>query len=159
MADDAKTFMIEDAKLVFKNFAGKEDQYNREGDRNFSAILPEDVALEMEKDGWNVKRLKDREDDEGNVDPGDYYIQVAVNFKHKPPRVVMISSTSRTPLSEDAVEVLDWASLSTVDFIARAYEWTVNGKSGIKAYLQSLYATIEEDELDRKYAEDLGPND
>ncbi len=64
----------------------------------------------------------------------------------------MITSTSRTHLDESSVPVLDWAEIQTADLIARAYEWEVNGKSGIKAYLQSLFVTIEEDALERKYA-------
>lgn len=148
MADDVKTFMVEDARLVFRNFSGKEGQYNREGDRNFSVILDEKAAEVMLKDGWNVKYLASREEGE----PDTPYIQVAVNFSNRPPRVVMITSTARTNLSEDSISVLDWADIRTCDLIARAYDWTVNGKSGTKAYLQSMFITIEEDELERKYA-------
>lgn len=146
--DDAKTFMIEDARLVFRNFAGKEGQYNREGDRNFAVILDPKTADEMLADGWNVKYLVSRE--EG--DPDTPYIQVAVNFKNRPPRVVMITSTSRTNLTEDSVEVLDWAEIRLADLIARGYDWVVGDKHGTKAYLQSLFVTIEEDALERKYA-------
>ncbi len=64
----------------------------------------------------------------------------------------MITSASRNQLSEDSVSVLDWAEIRVADLIARGYDWTVNGKSGTKAYLQSLFVTIEEDELERKYA-------
>ncbi len=148
--DDAKTFMVEDARLVFRNFSGKEGQYNREGDRNFSVILDPKVAKEMLNDGWNVKYLASREEGE----PDTPYVQVAANFKYRPPRVVMITSTGRTNLSEETVDVLDWADIRNVDLIARAYEWVVNGKSGIKAYLQSMFVTIEEDALERKYAMD-----
>ena len=148
MADDVKTFMVEDARLVFRNFSGKEGQYNREGDRNFSVILDPEAAQEMLTDGWNVKFLASREDGE----PDTPYIQVAVNFSNRPPRVVMITSTARTHLNEDSVAVLDWADIKVCDLIARAYDWTVNGKSGTKAYLQSMFITIEEDELERKYA-------
>jgi hypothetical protein len=148
MADDAKTFMVEDARLVFRNFSGKEGQYNREGDRNFSVILDPQTAEIMLKDGWNVKYLASREEGEEDTP----YIQVAVSYKNRPPRVVMITSTSRTNLTEESVAVLDWADIQTADLIARAYEWEVNGKSGIKAYLQSLFVTIEEDALERKYA-------
>lgn len=148
MVDQAKTFMVEDARLVFRNFSGKEGQYNREGDRNFAVILPEDVAEQMVADGWNVRFLAARE--EGDVDTP--YIQVAVNFKNRPPRVVMITSTARTNLDEDSVDALDWVDIRVADLIARGYEWEVNGKRGIKAYLQSLFVTIEEDELERKYA-------
>jgi hypothetical protein len=151
MADDVKTFMVEDARLVFRNFSGKEGQYNREGDRNFSVILDPTAADKMLADGWNVKFLASREDGE----PDTPYIQVAVNFSNRPPRVVMITSTARTHLNEASVSVLDWADIKVCDLIARAYDWTVNGKSGTKAYLQSMYITIEEDELERKYAVDL----
>jgi hypothetical protein len=141
--------MMENVRIVFRNFAGKEGQYNREGDRNFAVILEDPKLVKaLEKDGWNVKYLKARE--EG--DEEQPYLQVSVNFKGRPPTIVMITSRGRTPLNEDSCEVLDWADIRTIDLIVRPYEWVVNGKSGIKAYLKSIYVTIEEDELDLKYA-------
>lgn len=149
MADDAKTFMVEDATIIFRNFSGKEGQYNREGDRNFAVILDPQLAEEMVADGWNVRQLDPREEGE----PPTPYIQVSVSFKNRPPRVVLLTSTGRTSLDESSVEVLDWADVKNVDLIARGYEWSVNGKTGVKAYLQSLFITIEEDALERKYAQ------
>jgi hypothetical protein len=66
---------------------------------------------------------------------------------------VLITSRGRTNLDENAVEMLDWADILNVDLMVRPYEWNVNGKTGIKAYLQSIYVTIQEDELERKYSE------
>lgn len=145
---EAKTFMVENAQLIFRNFSGKESQYNRTGDRNFAVLLDNDSAERMLADGWNVKFLKSREDG----DEDQPYISISVGYKTKPPRVVMVSSTGRTNLTEEDVEVLDWVEIKNADLIARAYTWEVNGKTGIKAYLQSLYITIQEDELERKYA-------
>lgn len=155
MVDNAKTFMVEDAPIIFRNFAGKEGQYNREGDRNFAVILPFDMAEQMVKDGWNVRYLAARDDAEGEEDTP--YVQVSVNFKNRPPRVVLLTSTTRTQLDEDSVEVLDWADIKEADLIARGYDWNVNGKTGTKAYLQSLFVTIEEDALERKYAINENP--
>lgn len=147
MPDEVKTVTIKDARIIFRNFSGKEDKYNREGDRNFCVILDEKTAAEMAEDGWNVRALPARE--EGETDTP--YLPVAVNFKNRPPRVVMITSVSRTNLDEASVEVLDWAEFAKVDLIVRGYDWAVNGKSGTKAYLQTMFATIEEDELEREY--------
>lgn len=152
MPDGPKSFMVEDAQIIFRNFAGKESQYNREGDRNFAVILDPDTAQQMAADGWNVKTLNVRDDAEEGTE-GLPYIQVAVNFKNKPPKVVMISSNSRTILDADSVDVLDYTDIRTADLIATAYEWAVGGKSGVKAYLKSLFVTIEEDALERKYAQ------
>lgn len=149
MATEAKTFMIEDAQIIFRNFEGLEGQYNRAGDRNFAVIIPDEkTAQKMLKDGWNVRHLNAR--DEGD-DPTPY-IQVAVSYKNRPPKIVMLTERSRTMLDETTVGMLDWADIRSSDLICRAYEWDVNGKTGIKAYLQSLFVTIEEDYLDRKYS-------
>ena len=84
------TLVMEDARVVFRNFAGKEGMYNREGDRNFCVLLEEDLAEDMMADGWNVKRLKPRDGEE----MGTAYIQVSVGFKGRPPRMVMITSSA-----------------------------------------------------------------
>lgn len=143
------TVVLEDARIVFRNFSGKEGQYNREGDRNFAVLLDEELASLLDRDGWNVKLLKPREEGD-NPQP---YIQVAVNFRGRPPRIVMITSRGRTTLGEDEVNILDWAEIQTCDLIIRPYEWAVNGKTGVKAYLQSIFVTIEEDQLELKYAD------
>ena len=146
--DEAKTFLVEDARLIFRNFSGKEGQYNREGDRNFSVILDDKNAEIMLRDGWNVKYLESREEGQ----PPTPYITIAVNFKQRPPRVVMITTGARTNLNQNSVDVLDWADIKKADLIARGYDWIVGDKTGTKAYLKSLFVTIEEDELERKYA-------
>lgn len=152
-APEPMTVKMENARLIFRNFRGEASQFNAQGKRNFGVILTEDVAKQMERDGWNVKRLKPREGDEEEVPERTPWLPVEVGFKTRPPRIVFITSTSRTNLKEDQLEVLDWCEIKTADLIVRSYEWAIQatGKSGIKAYLQSLFVTIEEDELELKY--------
>jgi hypothetical protein len=147
MSNENKTFMIEDAIIKFSNFSGKEDKFNPAGVRNFVVQLPEDVAQQMIEDGWNVNYLKPREEGDDAVP----IIRIGVRFDIRPPRVVLLTSTTRTQLDEKSIDVLDWADIKTVDLIARGFDWYVNGKGGTKAYLQSLFVTIEEDALERKY--------
>ena len=144
------TVLMEGVRIIFRNFAGKEGQYNREGDRNFAVLLDEKTAAMMAEDGWNVKWLKPRDDDEDPTTQA--YLPVSVNFRGRPPRIVQITSRNRTNIDESQVEMLDWVDILNVDLIVRPYEWTVNGKSGIKAYLQSMYITIQEDPLEAKYS-------
>lgn len=143
------TLIMEDARIVFRNFAGAEGMYNREGDRNFCVLLEDDLAEQMKEDGWNIKRLKPREDNE----TGTAYIQVSVGFKGRPPRMVMITSQGRVELSEQSVVLLDWADIDKVDLIIRPYNWNVNGRTGVKAYLKSIFVVIHEDYLELKYAD------
>lgn len=147
------TVIMEGVRIIFRNFAGKEGQFNREGDRNFAVLLDDSVAQALAQDGWNVKMLNPREDEREEEATPTPYLPVSVNFKGRPPKVVLITSRGRTNLHEDSVEMLDWADIINVDLIVRPYEWNVNGKTGIKAYLQSMYVTIEEDQLEQKYSE------
>src|SRR5580765_849013 len=145
------TVLMEGVRIIFRNFSGKEGQYNREGDRNFAVLLDEQVAQTMAEDNWNVKWLRPRSEEEEEAPQA--YLPVSVNFKGRPPRIVLITSRGRTNLDESSIEMLDWADIINVDLIVRPYEWTVNQKSGVKAYLQSIYVTIEEDALEMKYNE------
>lgn len=149
MPPNDNTVLMEGVRIIFRNFSGKEGQYNREGDRNFAVLLDAKTAEVMATDNWNVKWLRPR-DEEEEQEP-QAYLPISVNFKGRPPRIVLITSRGRTNLDEDSVEMLDWADIINVDLIVRPYEWTVNNKSGVKAYLQSIYVTIEEDALEMKY--------
>lgn len=154
--DNSGTVIMEDAHIVFRNFAGKEGIYNREGDRNFCVILDPEIAEAMLEDGWNVKQLKERE--EGV--PGDFYIQVSLKYwgrdgrKLRPPLVVLRSSQGRVNLHEAECELLDWVDIANVDTIIRPNHYDVNGKKGVKAYLKTLFIDVNEDYLELKYADD-----
>lgn len=150
MAQSQGTVIVENADIMFRNFAGKAKTFNEEGDRNFCLMLDDKLAKEMRKDGWNVKELKPLE--EG--DEPRPYVEVAVEYrKGRPPRCVMITSRGRTDLGADEVEIFDYADIKKVDLILSPYPWNVNGNSGIKAYLKSIFVTIDEDELALKYAD------
>lgn len=149
MAGNLKPIVMEDARILFRNFAGAEGKYNREGDRNFCVVLDPAAAEQMAQDGWNVKELPARE--EG--DAPQPYLQIKVNWGGRPPRVVMITSRGRNALTEDTCNVLDWVEIKKVDLIVNPYEWEVNEKTGVKAYLKSIFVTIVEDELELKYAD------
>ena len=149
MADEAKSFMVEDAFIRFRNFEGREERFNQKGQRNFVIDLTPEVAEQMIEDGWNVNFYEPQNAEEG--DEPIPIIRIGVRYDIRPPRIYLLTETTRTQLDESAVEVLDWADIKTVDLIARGYEWNVNGKTGVKAYLQSMFVTIQEDALERKY--------
>lgn len=138
---------IENARLQFRNFSGKEGRFNPAGRRNFCVLLDDDIARKLESDGWNVRWLEPRDP----LDEKQAYIQVTVKYGNIPPKIVMITSSSKTVLNEDTIDILDWAEIQEVDLIIRPYNWEVNGKEGVKAYVKSMYVTLAEDEFEAKY--------
>lgn len=152
MSEKVNDLVISNARLLggsFKNFSGAESKYNRKGDRNFCVIIDDqDKVQELLEDGWNVRCMAPRDEDEVPT----CYIPVKVSFDNFPPKVFMYTANTRTQLDEDSIDVLDYAEYDTVDLVLNPYNWTVQGKSGIKAYLKSLHVVIKEDPHAAKYA-------
>ena len=145
--------VIEDVKILFRNFSGKPDKFNAQGGRRRFVIgLDPGVADAMAKDGWPVKILPPRSEEEGELPLP--IMEVKINFDgFKPPKIVLVTSRGRTHLDESDVGQVDYADILNADIIVNPYNWENSRGKGTSAYLSSLFLTIEEDPLEIKYSE------
>ena len=142
------------AQLIFKNFAGEASEYNKAGDRNFGVLLDDELAVALERDGWRVRRLKPRPDDPEEHQQA--WLKVNVKYGSKiPPVANLINHRGKKRLKEETIDQLDWTRAKNVDVKIRPYNYpAMPGRpAGVSAYLQAIYVTVLEDEMDEKYAD------
>ena len=142
---------IEDARIIYRNFAGVGSKFNREGDRNFAVIIPnQDICDELIDAGWTVKIKPPRDADE---DPF-MYIPVKVKYNEgRGPAAYVVSGNSVTRLSEETIGMIDEIDISSVDMDLRPYDWEINGKTGRSAYLHAINVTQNIDRFGARYAD------
>lgn len=152
---------IDDARIIYRNFAGRGDKYNREGDRNFAVLIPDEkLADELVKRGWNVKIKPPREDG----DTPFMFLPVKVKFNDRGPNVYLKTGDVQNRLREDSVGLLDNIDIISVDLDIRPYDWVIqegtkNEKSGRSAYLQSIRVTQDVDRFADRYASEEYPEE
>lgn len=140
---------IDDAKIIFRNFEGRGDKYNREGDRNFSLLIEDpDTANALAENGWNVKIKPGRDEDEGPF----MRLPVKVKFTDYGPNVYLVTGDRRNELDEESIGCLDNIDIESVDLDIRPYDWDVNGRTGRTAYLQSMQVVQRIDRFAARYA-------
>ena len=146
---------IEDARIVYRNFSGIAGKYNREGDRNFAVVIPDQaIADDLIKDGWNIKIRPPRDEE----DTPFIYLPVKIKFNDRGPGIYINTyNGSLERLSEETVSSLDNIDIKSVSLDVRAYDWEVNGKTGRTAYLQGMEVTQNIDRFAAKYAESQKP--
>ena len=151
---------MDDAKIIFKNFAGRGGKYNREGDRNFSVkITDPDIADVLIENGWNVKIKPPYE--EGDIP--DMTLKVKVKFSKYGPNVYLQSGDARRKLTEKTVDIIDRINIDRVDLDIRPFDSEVQGKEWRTAYLdnilvyQRLNRFATEDECDSYDDDDDAP--
>ena len=144
---------IDEARIIYRNFAGAPSKFNREGDRNFAVVIEDqDIAEALTEKGWNVKIKPPRE--EG--DEPFMFLPVKVKFNDRGPKVYLQNSLggrNRVTLDEETVGILDNVDITNVDLDIRPYDWDVQGKTGRTAYLQSICVKQEVKRLVDRYAE------
>lgn len=143
---------IENAKIIFRNFRGEEKKFNKAGDRNFCVVIEDsEMAQKLADDGWNVRINRYGEGDEEKV---TQYIPVSVRFDIRPPKIFMVNRRGQAiPMSEESIDQLDFVDFKNIDLTLRPRIWDDNGIDKVKAYLKTMYVTIEEDAFAGKYAE------
>ena len=145
---------IEDARLVYRNFEGRGDKYNRAGERNFAVIIPNDeIKDELVEAGWNV-RIKPPRD---GYDEPFMYLPVKVRFNARGPAAYVLSGNNPTKLNEDTIAMLDEIDIASASLDIRPYDWEVNGNTGRTAYLQAINVIQNIDRFGAKYAEEDMP--
>jgi len=54
-------------------------------------------------------------------------------------------------MTEETIDTLDRADILSVDAVLGASHWEWGGRSGITAYINSMYITIKDNPVDEKY--------
>ena len=141
---------IEGATIIWKNFSGERDRFNP-GKRGFSVVIDDAVmADELRQEGWNIKERPLQE----GADPSEqeWTLPVKLNM-NRYTQVWLIVGNHKTLLNEDTVAQLDVVDIVNCDISIRPYEWEMSGRTGITAYVDSMYVTIRENKFAEKYAD------
>ena len=152
---------IDDARIIYRNFAGAASKFNREGDRNFSIVIPDqEMADALVNEGWNVKIKAPRED--GDVP--FMTLPVKVKFNDRGPNVYLQTGNRMNRLDEDSIACLDQIDIVSVDLDVRPndrvmYEGTKDEKRGRSAYLQSIKVVQDVDRFASRFAEEEYPEE
>jgi hypothetical protein len=152
---------IEDARIIFRNFAGAGSTFNREGDRNFALVIPTEEIAEMlindknaDGAGWNVKIKPSNEEGE----PPRMNMMVKVKFNDNGPNIYLKSGKAMIRITEDKVKMLDNIRIQSVDLDIRPYDSIVNGKAYRTAYLAGMKVIQAIDRFTEEYEEYMQAN-
>lgn len=151
--NNIENIKIENARIVFRNLSGKPDKFNPQGGkRSFSVVIEDpEFANELKREGWNIKQFNPSPD--SDEEPA-HFISVKVSYNNIPPHIYLCTSKNKTLLNEDTVGQLDYAEISNVDIVITPYQYEMSGRSGISAYVKTMYVTVVEDEFASKYEYD-----
>lgn len=151
--NNIENIKIENARIVFRNLSGKPDKFNPQGGkRSFSVVIEDpEFANELKREGWNIKQFNPSPD--SDEEPA-HFISVKVSYNNIPPHIYLCTSKNKTLLNEDTIGQLDYAEISNVDIVITPYQYEMSGRSGISAYVKTMYVTVVEDEFASKYEYD-----
>ena len=148
---------IDDARIIWRNFAGRGDRFNPQGNREFSMVIPNDEIADaflndMNEFGaaWKVKIKAPKE--EG--DEPFRFMKVKVSYKGRGPKIYLITNGRKNELDEEDVHILDDIDISRVNLDIRAYDGEDGPQGPFRsAYLQAMEVYQDLDRFAAKYVD------
>ena len=127
---------IDEARIVYRNFEGRQGLYNDEGDRSFSLVIPNQEIADMLIDlGWNVRIKAPRMEGEEPF----IHLPVKVKFNSRGPACYLVNTRgNQIRLDEESVEILDKIDIADVSVDIRPYDWEHGRQKGRSAYLHAI---------------------
>lgn len=151
---------IENARIMFRNFEGREERYNQQGERNFKLVIDDpDFAQILLERGWRVKIYPPKK--EGDDPFIVLKVKVNYRFKQLAPKIYQHTKKSDILLTEADVADMDYCEFENIDMVLRP-RYLPNedtGETEIKAYLAELHAVLVEDYFEEKYAREEYPRE
>ena len=142
------TVTLNNVGIIFPNFAGRTDQYNKTGVRSFSVAVSHETAEAMLADGFNVKFPKPNPE----IDPDDDRrlptLNITVSKDHDiipyGIRIFLVDGENEQRVDNTNLDMLDGLDIDYANVKFSIYDWSVNGTSGRKPYLQSLQIFLKD---------------
>ena len=133
----SRAITIKDARLIYKNFSGAPDAFNRNGVQpNFSVVIPEeDVGYYRDDLMLNVKERITKE--------GDVFHYLRIKVGKYACIYLGDDGTNLSLLEPDEYPILDQIRLSKCDLSISPSSYTSGGKTGTTVYLSEMFAFKE----------------
>lgn len=149
---------LSNRSIIYRNFAGRKEQYNPNGQRKFTVVINPDDAQMLASNGWNVKIRPPK--NEGDDPFCTLEVKIRLDLDWAKPKIKQFSRTGVVGITEDNIANFDQAEFEKVDIVLRQYVWTnMKGETGVSAQLSEMNAKLAQGVLDAKWAEEEGPGE
>lgn len=137
---------INNAELIWHNFSGQKELFNRIGDKNFSLILDPSMSKKLKSKGYNVKKCSLTGGSYVENMPGEdeiSYLNVAIS-NTKTPKIFVITPHDRYSINVDKSFILDRICLKKMNCVIHPFRWAILDRTGIKPYLKEIEVFIDD---------------
>ncbi len=139
--------------IIWRNFEGRKEKYNENGNRFFTLSLPDDIADALIERGFNVRIRVVKTDDGDRA-----YKNLKVNLKYygsqyDPKVYFMQADGSHSTLDENSIKLLDTMRFAdaAMDIYPKSYIDMSTGEEKYSARLNKMLFTQEVDEFEKEF--------
>ena len=162
-------YSVDNARIIWTNFAGVEKDFNHSGKRNFVWAIPDvlnfrdgqisglELAQRLAGEGYNIKHRSSRD----GLDGEEFdHVRIDISYetaKGQPieeinpdwyPRIYLLDDNNcALEITRDGIGMLDGKRILYAYFEFRPCPWNFNNKTGTAAKLKRIFLNVRKDPL------------